>query len=184
MKIYLGCGPKILDGYVNCDCRDLPGVNKVFDLEKDFPYPFTDGSVDHVFTEETLEHLSWRLIDKIFVEVHRILKIGGTILFQVPDIGEMCKNYVLNEICDCVPQKAKKTSDYKALPNCEKCKGKGKIHPQRWLLAFSGAQKHPWDVHKSIFTKEIMSEKLIKAGFKEIKFENNPYKIVVSAKKP
>lgn len=182
-RLHLGAGPKVLDGYINCDCRDLPGINKVFDLEKDFPYPFEDDSIGHIHSEETLEHLSWRSQNRIFEQFQRILFKGGSVSLQVPDVGKMCENYVNKEICDCVPHKSETLEGFKAKPDCIKCGGKAKVNPTRWLMAYCGAQKHPWDTHKTMFTKEYMTELLTKHGFGDIKYEDHPYKIKVTAKK-
>lgn len=179
MKINLGSGPNSKTGYLSCDSRKLPNVDKVFDFEV-FPYPFKDSSVEEIYSCETFEHLSWRAQSKVFEELFRILKPKGLVNIQVPDIGEMCRNYVNNEICDCVPHKSE-TDTFHANPDCPKCLGKGKINPTRWVMAFCGAQKHPWDYHKTMFTKESMTNYLTSAGFTGIEYIYHPYKIKVKA---
>lgn len=175
MKIHLGCGSKIIEGFVNCDSRKLPGVDKVFDMEK-FPWPFEDGSISYVYTVETLEHLSWTIQKQIFREFYRILKDVGQVSMTVPNIGQMCKDYVDGAICECVPHKSK-TDEFKANPNCKNCNGKGRVNPTRWIMAFCGAQKHPWDFHKTMFTKEFLEETCAKANLKVAKYEDHPYKL-------
>jgi hypothetical protein len=48
----------------------------------------------------------------------------------------------------------------------------------------SGAQKHPWDFHKTMFTAEMMSKLLEDSGFTDIAYQEHPYKLRVSARKP
>jgi predicted SAM-dependent methyltransferase len=56
MKLNLGCGSKIIDGYVNVESCDYFNADKSCDLEK-FPYPFKDDSVDEILMSHTLERL-------------------------------------------------------------------------------------------------------------------------------
>lgn len=181
-RVQLGAGEKPKAGFINCDCRKLPGIDKVFDLEK-FPWPFDGGTVGYILTCETLEHLSWRSQEKVFAEMFRILDRKGHIHIQVPDIGAMCKNYVFNEVCDCVPHKSE-TDTFEAAPDCPKCEGVGKVNPTRWLMAFCGAQKHPADTHRTVFTKEYLEDLATKAGFVVLSYEDHPYKIKVLLEKP
>lgn len=175
-RIHLGCGNKILEGFINCDIRPGPGVSRVFDLEK-CPWPFEAATIDFIETCETLEHLSWRVQERVFVEMHRILVPGGRINLQVPDIGKMCHNYVNGEICDCVPHKANTKEEFLASAGCEKCSGKGIVNPTRWLMAFCGAQKHPWDTHRTMFTREYLEELAAKSNLRVVKYDEHPYKL-------
>ena len=79
MKLNLGCGSKLRDGYVNVDKFGEPDV--LCDLSI-FPWPWTDGSVDEVFSEHFLEHVE--NFECVILEIHRILKPGGVIWFKVP----------------------------------------------------------------------------------------------------
>jgi len=95
----------------------------------------------------------------------------------------MCEMYCNDELCSCVPRKTKSYVEYKANPNCKKCSGRAKIHPERWRYAFAGAQKHKFDDHLNHFTKDILMNDLVQAGFKDIEFSENIYKLVVKATK-
>jgi ubiquinone/menaquinone biosynthesis C-methylase UbiE len=180
MKLHLGSNKKILEGYVNVDILDFPGVT-THDLTV-FPYPFLDNSVDEIIAHEVLEHISFLKTERVLAEWYRVLAPGGIAHIQVPDIGLMCEYYTNKLICDCVPQKAT-LGEYKAKEDCFNCSGKALINPKRWSLAFSGAQKHPWDIHLNHFTKENMEAVLEKVGFEDINFYENIYKIVVRARK-
>ena len=56
MKLNLGCGSKILDGYTNVDKFDYYKPDVVHDLET-FPYPFENNSVDEILISHVLEHI-------------------------------------------------------------------------------------------------------------------------------
>ena len=47
MRVNLGCGNKILQGWVNLDKYDVYPVDVVHDLES-FPYPFETGSCKEI----------------------------------------------------------------------------------------------------------------------------------------
>lgn len=80
MKINLGCGKKILEGYVNVDCVSWNMVDKVFDLDN-YPWPFKNDSADEFYCDNVLEHLDYH---KAIKEIHRILKIWGQVTIKVP----------------------------------------------------------------------------------------------------
>jgi SAM-dependent methyltransferase len=182
LQLNLGSAQHIKEGFVNCDARAVEGVNKVFDLT-DKTWPFGDDSVTYICTEECIEHLPYWSIENFFKECYRILKHGGQLYIQCPDIGAMCEMYAKGQVCDCVPRKVKKFEDFKPKKDCEKCGGKALVNPDRWLFAFIGAQKHDYDFHKMIFTKESMRFYLQTYGFNDIQFRNNIYKIKVTARK-
>lgn len=76
MKLNIGCGLKILPGFVNCDYVPGDGVDNVFDITQGIPYP--DDSVDEILVEGVFGHiLNWHL--KPMSEIHRVLKPGGTV---------------------------------------------------------------------------------------------------------
>ncbi len=183
-KIYFGCGLRPRPGWINCDGRQLDGVDKVFDFEK-IPYPLESQSADLILTQETLEHLSWRYMPKYFSELYRIIKLGGELHIGVPDVGAMFSYYVNGEICSCVPRNAppelKNLDEWKADPDCDLCSGRARVNDDRWITEIYGAQKHHLDYHKMGFTKSNMEKLLNDSGFVDIQFGVHPYKINVKA---
>lgn len=79
MKLNLGCGSDIKEGFVNIDHRRGPGVDLVCDMHR---LPFSRESVEHVFSSHSLEHcMNW---EDVIIEIHRVLKPGGTFELHVP----------------------------------------------------------------------------------------------------
>lgn len=206
MKLNIGSNNIRIEGYLNLDGLDLENVDAVGELnlspyilkikpenlykfgESIISYPlvgegnyiFVENSVDEILAIEFLEHISFRHTDLALGEWRRILKRGGKIHIQVPDCGKAMEYYVNNQICECVPHKGTNEQQV-ADPACFRCSGKAKINPQRWLYSFTGAQKHQFDSHLNIFTKERLEQALVRNGFKEIQFKDDKFKLKVTA---
>ena len=85
MKLNLGSGSKILDGYTNVDKYDYYKPDIVHDLEI-FPYPFEDNSVDEILLSHVLEHIgqSPDIFLKIIKEFYRVCHNDSLIKIIVP----------------------------------------------------------------------------------------------------
>jgi SAM-dependent methyltransferase len=81
MRLNVGCGKDIREGFINIDAMKAPGVDKVHDLNR-YPYPFRKASVDYIFCSHVLEHLEDP--EKALYEFHRIMKKGAKLEIIVP----------------------------------------------------------------------------------------------------
>jgi SAM-dependent methyltransferase len=81
-KIQFGHGGHILEGWLNLEQHQA-------DITK--PLAFKDDSVDFIFTEHCVEHVTPQQGYKFLLEAHRILKPHGVIRVIVPDIEKVCK---------------------------------------------------------------------------------------------
>ncbi len=81
VKLNLGSGLDIREGYINVDLTKKNGADVVHDLER-FPYPFKTDSVDYVLMDNSLEHLEDTIA--VMKELHRICKDKAIIDIYVP----------------------------------------------------------------------------------------------------
>lgn len=79
MKLHLGCGRDLWDGFINVDI--MPGSLVGHDLNT-FPYPFPAQSVDSIAMLHVLEHLQNPLL--VAQELHRIAKPDAKWTIAVP----------------------------------------------------------------------------------------------------
>ena len=79
-KLNLGCGLKLLDGFINADKQVGEGIVS-FDFDE-FPYPFKDNEFDYIIHKDTLQCLIHPT--DTLNEVHRISKNKAIVKIIVP----------------------------------------------------------------------------------------------------
>lgn len=89
--INLGCGPNILEGFVNIDADWVPGLNICCDITRGLPVP--DSSVGGIFSEHCLEHLSLEQGRALLRECWRVLAPKSVIRIVVPDLEIYVRAY-------------------------------------------------------------------------------------------
>ena len=85
MKLNLGCGNKLLKGYINLDKFNYYKCDVTHDLEK-FPYPFKNDSVNEILLSHVLEHIGQQpdTFINIIKELYRICTNNALITINVP----------------------------------------------------------------------------------------------------
>lgn len=81
IRLHLGCGRTILEGYVNVDRVAVPGRVIACDLDRD-PLPFDADSVGEVLGVHFLEHIANPL--RLMQDLHRVCVDGALAAFVVP----------------------------------------------------------------------------------------------------
>lgn len=89
MKLHLGCGNYQIKGWINCDLN--PPADQLFDIVQRMP--FEDNSVDFIFSEHFLEHISVEEAKNFLMECVRVLKVGGVIRLSTPDLAILVADY-------------------------------------------------------------------------------------------
>ena len=162
IKLNLGCGLDKRKDYINIDVRKEVYPDIVLDLEK-VPYPFPDNFADEILAKDVLEHFSFRNVQSILKEWHRILKPNGRIIIQTPDFDQIVQKFYNGEI--------EKFGD----PNT----------PLWYKLSYFlyGGQDYPENTHKCIFTKSELTKLLQQIGFRVLKVYNDNSNMIIEAVK-
>jgi predicted SAM-dependent methyltransferase len=90
MKLNVGCGKDIREGFTNVDKRKLPGVDVVCDLT-DVSRHFDYETCDYILARDVLEHFDRATYYQVLESLVKLLKPGGVIEIQAPDIIHLYK---------------------------------------------------------------------------------------------
>ena len=121
VKVNLGSGPIGTPDWINLDWGILPILSKLpwltyvlvklrllpVEYQKPWPsnprlhdcrkrLPFTDQSVDYIYTSHFLEHLHRYQALELLKECKRVLKRKGILRIAVPDLEVLTKKYLEN----------------------------------------------------------------------------------------
>lgn len=145
MKLHLGCGRHILSGYTNIDAQNnkadlrwdrldnLPGVE---------PETVEEILIVHVF-----EHLWPGEVDAHINYWRSILKPGGVLILEMPDLYKSAKNYI--ERID--------AGDYSSIEQMA-----------LWPVYGDNPNKSVYDCHKWGWCFKTLAPKLLSAGFSKV----------------
>lgn len=145
LKIHVGCGKRILQGYVNVDIVPREGVDLIAPASR---IHLPDGSADEVLAVHLFEHIEPWEAPKALADWHRLLAHGGLLVLEMPDIVKCAQN--LLKLID--------RGDPKQLAS----------------LAFNGiygdaSLKDPWMLHRWGYTFKTLAPMLKEAGFTKIR---------------
>jgi SAM-dependent methyltransferase len=91
-KLEIGSGSRPRDGYIHHDIRQLDGIDVVCDARK-FPEELY-GSFDEVYASHVLEHFNRFEVKAVLQEWIKLLRPDGKIDIVVPDVREICRQFV------------------------------------------------------------------------------------------
>lgn len=90
LRLHLGAGGSPKPGWTNVDLAGHP-VELAWDVTR--PLPFADASVEAVFHEHLLEHLTLEQAYRLTRDCCRVLVPGGVLRVVVPDAGAYARSY-------------------------------------------------------------------------------------------
>lgn len=95
IRLNVGAGARRPEGYFNVDAVENPGAPKKLDavcMAGGIPLP--DGSVKELMAIHLWEHLYLWECDAVITEWKRLLRPGGRLVLELPDMIKFCKNII------------------------------------------------------------------------------------------
>lgn len=84
-KLHIGCGPMVLQGWLNTDLLPQRDRGVVYlDIVETLPFP--DATFQYIYSEHLIEHVPLSAGLRHFKECHRVLRAGGTLRVATPDL--------------------------------------------------------------------------------------------------
>ena len=149
MKLHLGCGRRLLHGYINVDKAIRDGVKP--DVDADIrKLPFDNNVADEVLSVHVIEHFyKWEVQD-VLKEWRRVLKPDGVIVIECPDVVKAAW-HMINAVIS-----RRKIPDNMAM----------------WPLYGDPGHRDELMCHRWGWTAETLSLELESAGFADCKEED------------
>ncbi len=91
VRLDIGCGGQTEHGWIGVDLIDGPNVDITAPADK---LPFKDESVDAIKAEHLIEHLTFYQFNRAMAEWYRVLKPGGIVEIECPDLLGLCQQFV------------------------------------------------------------------------------------------
>jgi SAM-dependent methyltransferase len=158
LRLNLGCGDKILPGYVNVDVvQSRAGMRPDVICDLHDLAPFDDASADEILSVHVVEHF-WRWeIGDVLKEWVRVLKPGGRMIVECPNIASACETFLQDPVRHARADQA----------------------GQRTMWVFYGDPqwKDPLMIHRWGYTPESLKALLAEAGLAEVRQEPAQFKL-------
>lgn len=97
MRINIGCGNKQIPGWLGVDVTPGPTVDIVSDVRT---LPFDTGSVDEAMAIHVIEHFYQWEAPEVLREWLRVLKPGGTLILECPDLSKVLEYVFRTKVLD------------------------------------------------------------------------------------
>lgn len=158
VRLNLGCGDKILPGYVNVDVVESRAGKRpdvLCDLHR--LEPFADDSADEILAVHVVEHFwRWEVL-AVLKEWVRVLKPGGLLVLECPNLISACETFLRD------PEVA----------------ASGGKEGQRSMWVFYGDPQwqDPYMVHRWGYTPKSLAQLMGEAGLVDARQEPAQFKL-------
>ncbi|MGB7533072.1 MAG: radical SAM protein [Halobacteriota archaeon] len=143
--VEVGTGNSPQPGYIHCDICPLKCVEYVCNA---WAIPFKSESVDEIYSRHMLEHLTYKQAKRTLKHWLCVLKVGGHIDINVPDLEKHIEQLYKDGYSQYV---------------------KNATNKEHAMAGFYGWQNSEHDIHKWGYTFETLSKLLSEIGYSNIR---------------
>jgi predicted SAM-dependent methyltransferase len=147
MRLNVGCGGRRLPGYTGVDVTARPAADIVAPAGK---IPLRDGSCEEIMAIHLFEHLLPWEAPAVLAEWFRLLRPGGRLVLEMPDLRKCCENVLT------------------ILAGGTILAGKHPNQAGMWGLYGDERLEDPYMLHRWGYTFQTIRPLLEAAGFREI----------------
>lgn len=142
MRINVGCGRMVLDGWTNCDVQVSPKALRPPEILCDAgAIPLQSGVADEVMALHLIEHFYLWEVPAVLAEWRRLLKPGGRLILELPNLEAACRNLLSGR-------------------NDQMC---------MWPLYGDPGHEDPYMCHRWGYTPKTIKELLVGNAFAEVR---------------
>lgn len=157
IKLNLGCGDKILEGYINIDIKNERS-NKNPDIVADIrSLKLPSNYADEILAVHVVEHFYRYEVEEILINWIRILKSKGQMIIECPNLLSACIEIVQNPELRTRPDKEGQRS--------------------MWPLYGDPKWRDPLMVHRWGYTPNSLADLMINCGLIDVRQEPAQYKL-------
>ncbi|MFZ6034778.1 MAG: class I SAM-dependent methyltransferase [Patescibacteria group bacterium] len=95
IKLHVGCGNNYYEDWINIDKNEdnkIQRIDIVWDMNDELP--IKDNSVDFIYNEHFIEHLTADQGIRLMKDFYRVLKPGGVLRIATPDLDYIIFRYI------------------------------------------------------------------------------------------
>lgn len=150
VRLNLGCGDKILDGFINVDVAPSRGGRHP-DVQCDVRTldQFGIEYADEIMAIHLIEHIDRWEVAGVLKRWREVLKTGGKLILETPNLISACKALLADPVNAARPGKSGQMT--------------------MWPLYGDPSWRDPLMMHKWLYTPHSLAELLLEAGFTSIK---------------
>jgi predicted SAM-dependent methyltransferase len=91
-RLHLACGNNILEGWANIDFKS---DGKVIGWDLAHGLPVRSGTIELIFCEHFIEHITLKQAKELLAECHRCLRSDGMLRLSTPSLKKVVEEYLL-----------------------------------------------------------------------------------------
>lgn len=149
LKLHVGCGTQYKENWINIDNNSDNNIQQIdinWDLSKGLPFP--PNSVDYIYHEHFIEHLSYKEGNDFLTSCFKALKAGGVMRIACPDLDLILDDYINDSW---------REREWVKKYGCD-------WFPSKCFMLNACLNQDPWG-HKYVYNKEDMTAQLCRSGF-------------------